>query len=428
MIKSYDMVPLKKLAKIDISSVDKKTKDNEIEVKLCNFTDVYNNWSITKNKARSFMKATATKKEIDKFILKKGMIAITKDSETRDDIGISTYIADDFENVILGYHNALIIPNKELIYPKYLNAYLNSNYARKYFSNQASGSGQRYTLAIDGISNIKIPLPEMSVQKKIGNLFSRIDRKIENNNRINEIMNNMIKTVYGYWFIQYEFKSDKNEPYKSANGKMEWNEILKKEIPSNWIVQNLKENNLTSIINPGIKSFKGSKYYIATADVEQMDIINKSVITFDNRETRANMQPESNSIWFAKMKNSIKHIYVLPNSKELIDNYIFSTGFLGLKCNENYISDYVSSFINYDYFELQKNLKSHGATQEAVNNDDLKLIPFLIPEVQVLKRFSSIVHPYYETIYMNWKENMVLSEMMNRLLPLLISGQVVMNK
>ena len=177
---------LDEIAKIDISGVDKKTKDGETTVKLCNFTDVYNNWAVTERMLDYFMLATANNNEISRFSLKKGMIALTKDSETRDDIGMSTYIADDLDNTILGYHTALIIPDEEKVDGSYLNGYLNSPRARAYFSNQASGSGQRYTLTIDGIGSVRISLPELEEQKKIGRLLSAIDRKIELNKEIND--------------------------------------------------------------------------------------------------------------------------------------------------------------------------------------------------------------------------------------------------
>ena len=79
---------LSDVAKVEISSVDKKAKDGETPVRLCNFTDVYHNWAITSDMACSFMEASANSKEIEKFTIKKGQVAFTKDSETRDDIGI----------------------------------------------------------------------------------------------------------------------------------------------------------------------------------------------------------------------------------------------------------------------------------------------------------------------------------------------------
>lgn len=176
---------LKDIATVEISSVDKKTKESETNVRLCNFTDVYYNWAITKDKHDNFMEATANNKEISRFLFKKGQVALTKDSETRYDIGLATYIADDFEDVVLGYHCALITPYESKVVCCYLNAFLHSNMSRKYFANSASGSGQRYTLSIQTIEEMPILLPEIEEQKQIGKLFSNIDRKIEINRSLN---------------------------------------------------------------------------------------------------------------------------------------------------------------------------------------------------------------------------------------------------
>lgn len=177
---------LSDIAQIEISGVDKKTKKGELPVRLCNFVDVYYNWAITKEKAKSFMAASAKQTEIDKCSIGKGMVAITKDSETRDDIGVATYIADDFEDVLLGYHCALITPNPAVVDGKYLNAFMHTRYIQKYFENNASGSGQRYTLSNDTISNIPVLLPSIEEQHIIGKLLADLDRKIELNKQIND--------------------------------------------------------------------------------------------------------------------------------------------------------------------------------------------------------------------------------------------------
>ena len=177
---------LSEVAKIEISGVDKKTIDGEMPVKLCNFVDVYRNWAVTSRMTDRFMDATATPNEIARFTIKRGQVAITKDSETRFDIGISTYIADDFEGVILGYHNALITPDPEYLDGKYLNALLHTNYAKTYFAYNASGSGQRYALSVDALNDFPLLLPDIAEQRRIGNLFSKLDRKIELNRQIND--------------------------------------------------------------------------------------------------------------------------------------------------------------------------------------------------------------------------------------------------
>ncbi len=177
---------LSEVAKVEISSVDKKMKENETPVRLCNFTDVYHNWAITSEMAASFMEASANSSEIEKFTIKKGQVAFTKDSETRDDIGIPTYIADDFDNVLLGYHCALITPDESKLSGKYLNAFMHSSYIQKYFENSASGSGQRYTLSFESLESMPLLLPSLEEQKRIGEIFSSLDKKIFLNRAINQ--------------------------------------------------------------------------------------------------------------------------------------------------------------------------------------------------------------------------------------------------
>ena len=172
------------VAEILISSIDKKSKDGEAPVRLCNFVDVYRNWAVTANSI--FMVATTNENNLKKFSLKKGYVAFTKDSETRNDIGISTYIADDLVNTVLGYHCALVKPNNSILSGKYLNAFLHSGYIKKYFELNATGSGMRYTLSIDTLNNTPILAPSVKIQERIGHIFSDIDRKICLNRQIND--------------------------------------------------------------------------------------------------------------------------------------------------------------------------------------------------------------------------------------------------
>lgn len=227
---------LSDVAKVEISSVDKKAKDGETPVRLCNFIDVYHNWAITSDMACSFMEASANSKEIEKFTIKKGQVAFTKDSETRDDIGIPTYIADDFEDVILGYHCALITPDETKLCGKYLNAFMHSAYIQKYFELNATGSGMRYTLSLDTLESMPLLLPPLEEQERIGEIFSAIDKKISINHAINQNLEALAKQLYDYWFVQFEFPNEEGKPYRSSGGLIVWNEKLKRKIPEGWKV------------------------------------------------------------------------------------------------------------------------------------------------------------------------------------------------
>ena len=413
---------LSDLVDIILSNVDKKTSDNEIPVALCNFTDVYYNWDVNESDVPSFMKATATRKEIARFTIKAGDVLLTKDSETRDDIGMSCYVAGDLGGALLGYHCALLRPKSGAISGAYLNAYLQSPLARKYFSNQASGSGQRYTLSVEGIGAVKIPLPEVKTQEQIASFLQAITQKIRVNRLIISNLHDLILCVFNRWFNQFDF--DQQRP-GSEERQWTYNNVLKKDIPSGWEVASIAENPLCSFIDVGVPWFL-TKNYLATANVSGTEITDGEYVSYENRESRANMQPTLNSVWFAKMKNSVKHVFISSRGQWMVDKYVFSTGFSALQCTDVSFP-YVASVIMQPYFETTKDVLSHGATQQSVNNDDLISIPLLIPPKEVLEKYRAMVGPMFERMNEILRESQCLEKLRTRLLPLFMNGQISLN-
>lgn len=86
----------------------------------------------------------------------------------------------------------------------------------------------------ENLANIELLLPVEEVQNKVANILSAIDKQIENNNKINSELESLAKTIYDYWFLQFEFPNEEGKPYKSSGGKLVWNEELKREIPEGW--------------------------------------------------------------------------------------------------------------------------------------------------------------------------------------------------
>lgn len=309
-----------------------------------------------------------------------------------------------------------LIPDNEKIDLQYLYYYLTL------FRQTGLGSSQAQ-LTVPDISDRKILIPDLPKQKEIGRFLSLLDKQIDLNNKINNELEKIAKTFYDYWFVQFDFPDENGKPYKSSGGEMVWSEDLKREVPKEWAVTGLYKNSLTSILKPKIDIFEGSKEYLATANINGREIIKGDLITYENRESRANMQPVINSVWFAKMKASKKHIFVGKYSKDIIENNIFSTGFLGLKC-EDFAFEYIASFISSDIFELTKDIISHGATMQGIGNDDLKLIKLVIPNKEVLTRYKKITEDIYKKMDLIRRENQKLIEVRDFLLPMLMNGQV----
>ena len=286
----------------------------------------------------------------------------------------------------------------------------------------STGSGQPQ-ITIPQVADCEVDIfLDLLYQKRVANVLGKIDSKIKSNNRIIFELESMAKTLYDYWFLQFEFLNEEGKPYKSSGGKMVYNEELKREIPEGWKVENMMESSLCSDIKAGVEKFE-SKNYLPTANIEGESITDGEYVTFDNRENRANMQPVKYSVWFAKMKNSIKHLSIPENSGWFINKYILSTGFQGLKCTKTSFA-YIHSIINSSWFETYKDILSHGATQEGVNNEDLKNIKYVVPSNNVLIEFNKICMPALEKKFSIIRENQELVSLRDFLLPMLMNGQV----
>jgi type I restriction enzyme, S subunit len=163
------------ITEILVSPVDKLTVDGEKPVRLCNYTDVYKNNRITRSIA--FMQATATEKEIAKFIIKKGDVIITKDSESPKDIAIPAYVSEDLDGVICGYHLAILRPIENAVDGEYLGYLLATSEVRYYFFRLANGA-TRFGLSVSSIENARFNLPSIPEQIKIVYLLSSVDNEI----------------------------------------------------------------------------------------------------------------------------------------------------------------------------------------------------------------------------------------------------------
>lgn len=168
---------LKNIASIIVSNVDKKSFNNEIHVKLCNYMDIYSNTYITNT--ISFMNATATNAEIRNFQLTQDDVVVTKDSESPFDIGIPAYILTNVENLICGYHLAILRTQKDILLGSWLSSILTIDYYKNYFASTASGS-TRFGLPKSALENILVKFPNSKEeQQKIAQILSSYDEKIE---------------------------------------------------------------------------------------------------------------------------------------------------------------------------------------------------------------------------------------------------------
>ena len=239
----WEVEKLKYVAVARPSNIDKKSKDEEEPVSLCNYVDVYKNEFI--NRELTFMRATAAQEQIEKFLLQKGDILATKDSESPDDIANPALVVEDFDGVVCGYHLTHIKPKK--IIGSYLFRYFQTNYLNSYFEVSANGV-TRYGLGVDKFDSALILNPSMDEQTAIANFLDRktaeIDALIAQKERLLELYEEEKAALINHAVTK---GLDPNAELKDSG--VEW---LSK-IPVGWEVKKLKYtaylksgNNLTS--------------------------------------------------------------------------------------------------------------------------------------------------------------------------------------
>lgn len=183
---------MKYVVKIQFSGVDKKSIENEKDVLLCNYVDVYKNEYITPS--IEFMRATATKKEIKKYTIDEGDILVTKDSETPYDIAVPALVTMDFKNVICGYHLAQIKSELKTVVPKYLFRLFQAKNFNAQFVVSANGI-TRYGLGTYVFGDAGIPILTIQEQEQI---VKYIDNACSNIDEISQLTKKAISKLKEY--------------------------------------------------------------------------------------------------------------------------------------------------------------------------------------------------------------------------------------
>ena len=408
------------VAEIVISSIDKKTKEGEHKVKLCNFVDVYHNWAITESMYNSFMIASANDKNIERFSLRKGYVAFTKDSETRNDIGISTYIADNFDDVVLGYHCALVKPNEDILLGKYLNAFMHSDYIKKYLELNATGSGMRYTLSVQTLYDMPILLPSVEEQEYIGNIISTIDRKIAVNRAVNHNLEAIAKQLYDYWFVQFDFPNEEGKPYKSSGGEMVWNEKLHREIPHDWDVVNLSE-----YLNVYTEKVTANNLG-ASCKYAPIEVLPRRRMSFNECSPIENAVSGLCRFRKKQILLSNRRVYFHKVCIAAFDGVTRDTVIILNKKNKALLG-YAYQIVNDDAFIEYATRHSYGSEQPVLSWESAKIYKTFKPRNQLDIIYSKRICPIIDSVIKNELEIAKLIKQRDELLPLLMNGQASVN-
>lgn len=322
------------------------------------------------------------------------------------------------ENLIVSSgFTTLDIKNKEEFDANYVYLKLTQPAIVDYLQTLAQNSVSSYpSINPDDIGNLCFQFPPLQTQRKIAAILSALDDKIALNRRINAKLEAMAKRLYDYWFVQFDFPNADGKPYKSSGGKMEYNEVIKREIPAGWEVKLLGEVCNFPIDRVSEKNINGKLYvpieviprnemsFSETANIEKAA---SGLCSFDKRSILlSNRRVYFHKVCIAPFGGITRDTVIIINPEDLKN-----LGFIYQIVNSNHFIDYAT-------------LNSYGSEQPVLSTPTVQDYKFVCPNMGFDKTYSEKVNGIINKVLENNLEIRKLTAMRDRLLPLLMNGQV----
>ena len=279
---------------------------------------------------------------------------------------------------------------------EWLYYYLQSSYAQQYIKRYLNGAVQKF-LPLKGLREFPVPQFNKELHNRIKILLN-IDQKIQINNQINQELEAMAKTLYDYWFVQFDFPDQNGKPYKSSGGKMVYNPELKREIPEGWGVEKLSHF-LTIKNGKDHKHLQDGKFAVYGSGGVM--------------RTVTDYLYSGESILFPR-KGTLNNVMYVNEKFWTVDTMFYS------EVNKNNSALYVF----YSVKDIDFNKLNTGTGVPSMTSSILYDLSIIVPEENILEKFNTIVKRNYETIKLNNIQNQELTQLRDWLLPMLMNGQV----
>jgi type I restriction enzyme, S subunit len=279
--------------------------------------------------------------------------------------------------------------------------------------NYCIGSTIKHLTGIN-LKQIEFNFPPLPIQDKIAAVLSTLDAKIELNNRINAELEAMAKTLYDYWFVQFDFPNTEGVPYKTSGGKMVWNEEMKREIPEDFQVVDLSEiANITMGQSPPGESYNNeSKGMIFFQGCTDFGTRFPSVRLFTTAPTR-----------FAKTNDILLSVRAPVGTLNIANqNCCIGRGLAALNSKDNANTFLFGVLTNLKQIFDRRN--TDGTTFGSITKDDLYSLKVINPADEILKTYEDTIKAAFEKQNKIDLENQTLTTLRDWLLPMLMNGQV----
>ena len=377
---------------------------NTSNVKKFGF-DFTNTDFITKSKDDTLRKGKLTR----------GDIVLT----TRGTIGnVAIYIDTiPYQHIRINSGMVIVRVDNTLLEPYFVYLFFQSDLFKKQIEQVSSGSAQPQ-LPVSILKNIKIPKLSKQQQHTIVQLIGNIDRKIYTNIKANSELESMAKTLYDYWFVQFDFPDENGKPYKSSGGKMVYNKMLKREIPKGWGAVSLYDlaNFQNGLAMQKYRPSSDDEEYLPVIKIKEMrdgftDQTEKASINVDEKVKINN--GDILFSWSASLE-----VMIWSGGKGALNQHIFKVTSDSLPYSILYfqLMNCLSTFKRIA--ELRKTTMGH------ITKEHLQQFLVCVPPIYLMDIFEDRVAP---SIQLMMKNNLVINELQNdrnALLSLLINGQV----
>ncbi len=317
------------------------------------------------------------------------------------------------------------------IYPQYLYYFMKSPFFRDQLEYAMIGAVQK-ALTMIMLEKIEIELPSYEMQVSIASILACIDLKIKNNTQIKIELESMAKTIYDYWFLQFEFPNDDGKPYKSSGGKMVWHEELKREIPEGWKVdflgrlftskrgisynsKNIEGGgvpmiNLASFNVDGSYKEEGIKVY--SGEYSEEKIVKPFELLMCNTQQTA----------IDYKKDIIGKAFLVPDIFE--GDIVTSHHVTTIQVEKDNMKYFLHRLFNTDYFHKYAAGFTNGTNILGLIFSGIEKYRLEIPDDAVLEKFADLMLDIEKKKSKTIKENQELISLRDFLLPLLMNGQV----
>ena len=318
-----------------------------------------------------------------------------------------------FSNIRINSGMVIIRINKNFWHPYFVYLFFQSHLFKKQISRLVSGSAQPQ-LPISILETVSIPQLTLDEQIEIISNIKSIDQKIQINNQINLALEAMAKTLYDYWFVQFDFPDQNGKPYKSSGGKMVYNPELKREIPEGWGVEKLGDiANITMGQSPKGTSYnevgEGMLFFQGSTDFGWRFPVARQYTTEPSRiaeedDILLSVRAPVGTLNIADKRCCIGRGLAAINSKVGVNSYIFN--------------------VMQDFKKLFDMRNSVGTTFGSITKDDLYSLQLVSPPNELLMKFDQSVKSFDREIKNRSRQNQELTKLRDWLLPMLMNGQV----